>query len=54
MLDKAIALAKGDNFSMIETLLHISAHPYDELPEYEEFTQETPEEYKNLTLSCSS
>ena len=54
MLDKAIALAKGGNFSMVETLLHISAHPYDELPEYEEFAQETPEEYKNVTLSCSS
>jgi len=54
MLDKAIVRAKCGDFSMVEILLHLAAHPYDELPEYEKFAQETPEEYKNLTLSCSS
>jgi len=54
MLDKAIALAKGGNFSMVETLLHVASHPFDELPEFEYLAEETPEECKNVTLSCSS
>ena len=54
MLDQGIALAKRGDFSMVETLLHIAQHPYDELPEYEKFAGETPEEHKNITLSCSS
>ncbi len=54
MLDKAITLAKSGNFTMVERLLHIAQHPYDELPEYEKFAEETPEGYKNITLSCSS
>ena len=29
-------------------------NPYEELPEYEHFSQDTPEEYKNIGLSCSS
>jgi len=54
MLQKAITLAKRGDFSMVETLLYIAAHPFDELPEFEHFAAETPEEHKNLTLSCSS
>lgn len=54
MLQKAIVLAEGGDFSMIETLLYIAEHPYDELPEYEHFSQDTPEEHKNIGLSCSS
>jgi len=54
MLDKANTLAMKGDFSMVETLFHIATHPYDELPEYEHFSQDTPEEHKNLTLSCSS
>jgi len=54
LLDKAIVQVKCGNFEMLETLMHIASHPYDELPEYEEFAMETPEEYKNVTLSCSS
>jgi len=54
MLEKATILAKQGNFSMVETLLHIATHPYDELPEFEHYAGDTPEEYKNLTLSCSS
>ena len=54
MLQKAIILAEGGDFSMVETLLHIASHPYDELPEFEQFAGETPEEHKNITLSCSS
>jgi uncharacterized protein YdiU (UPF0061 family) len=54
MLQEAIDLAQKGDFSMVETLLHIVAHPFDELPEFEHFANETPEEHKNITLSCSS
>jgi len=54
MLEKATFLARQGNFTMVETLLHIATHPFDELPEFEHFAGDTPEEYKNLTLSCSS
>jgi len=54
MLQHAITLAERGDFSMVETLLHIANHPYDELPEFEHFAAETPEEHKNITLSCSS
>ena len=54
MLQEAITLAERGDFSMVETLLHIASHPFDELPEFERFAQETPEEHKNVTLSCSS
>jgi len=54
MLQEAIDLAKNGDFSRVETLLHIATHPYDELPEFEHFAVETPEEYKNICLSCSS
>jgi uncharacterized protein YdiU (UPF0061 family) len=54
MLQNAIALAENGNFSMVEKLFYIAQHPYDELPEYEEFSEETPEFNKNFSLSCSS
>lgn len=54
MLQDAITLAQRGDFSMVETLLHIATHPYDELPEFEHFAQDTPEEHKNIGLSCSS
>ena len=54
MLQEAISLDEGGDFSMVETLLRIAAHPYDELPEFEHFAQETPQYHKNLGLSCSS
>lgn len=54
MLQKAIDKARLGDFSMVETLLYIAEHPFDELPEFEHFAVETPEEHKNLTLSCSS
>lgn len=54
MLQEAITLAERGDHSMVETLLHIARHPYDELPEFEHFAGDTPDEYKNLRLSCSS
>jgi len=54
ILQDAITLAERGDFSMVETLLYIAAHPYDELSEFEHFAEETPEHHKNLGLSCSS
>lgn len=54
MLEDAIRLAKTGDFSMVQTLLHIAQHPYDELEEYEKYSEDTPEWHKNLGLSCSS
>jgi uncharacterized protein YdiU (UPF0061 family) len=54
MLEQAILKAKQKDFSMIETLIYIAKHPYDELKEYEHFALETPDEYKDFILTCSS
>ena len=54
MLDEAISYALKGDFSKVEELQHIAKNPYEELPEYEHFTGDTPEEYKNIGLSCSS
>ena len=54
MLQEAIDLAKRGDFSRVETLLYVAEHPFDELPEYEYLAVETPEGFKNVTLSCSS
>ena len=54
MLQEAISLAEKGDFSMVETLLQIARHPFDELPEFERYAGDTPDEHKNLRLSCSS
>jgi len=54
MLEEAIVLAERGDFSMVEILLNIAEHPYDEWPEHERFAGDTPEEHKNIGLSCSS
>lgn len=54
LLQKAIDKAENGDFSMVEILLHIAQNPYDEHEEYESFAFETPQEYKNIGLSCSS
>jgi len=54
MIQEAIVLAEDGDFSRVEQLLYLAAHPYDELPEFEHFAGDTPEEYKNIGLSCSS
>ena len=54
MLEKAITFAKQGDFRVVEQLLYMAQNPYEELPEFEEYAGDTPEEYKNLTLSCSS
>ena len=54
MIQEAIVLAEAGDFSRVETLLHLATRPYDEMPEFEHLADETPEEHKNLGLSCSS
>ena len=54
MLQEAIVKAECGDYSMVETLLYIASNPYDELAEFEHFAGDTPEEYKNIGLSCSS
>jgi serine/tyrosine/threonine adenylyltransferase len=54
MLQEAITLAENGDYSLVEALLYIAQHPYDELPQYEHYAGDTPEEDKNCGLSCSS
>ncbi|MDQ7044794.1 MAG: YdiU family protein [Sulfurimonas sp.] len=54
MIQIAIEKAEKDDYSMVDTLLNIARNPYEELPEFESFAGDTPEEYKNIGLSCSS
>jgi serine/tyrosine/threonine adenylyltransferase len=54
MLEQAINRAELGDFKMVENLITMAEHPYDELPEFEAFAGDTPEEFKNIALSCSS
>jgi uncharacterized protein YdiU (UPF0061 family) len=54
MLEKATTFAKQGDFTIVEQMLYIAQHPFEELPECEEYAGDTPEGYKNITLSCSS
>lgn len=54
MLHEAIAKAQSGDFSMVETLLYIAAHPYEELEGHEHFATVAPFEFNNSGLSCAS
>lgn len=54
MLQEAIFLAEQNDFSRVNELLLLAQNPYDEHAEYERYAHPTPNEYKNLKLSCSS
>lgn len=54
MLEEAISAAIKGDFSVVERLLVIARHPFDELEEFEKYAGETPEVYKNIGLTCSS
>ncbi|MHC3994360.1 protein adenylyltransferase SelO [Thiomicrolovo sp. ZZH C-3] len=54
MLQEAIKKAEKFDNSGVEELLEIARHPYDELPQFERYAKATPNEHKNLKLSCSS
>lgn len=54
ILQEAIDAAEQGDFSRVNTLLLLAQSPYDEHPEWERYSLPTPNEYKNLKLSCSS
>ena len=55
LAQNAIDAAEQQNdFSLVNDLLHVLKHPYDEHPEFESFADEPPDWAKSLVLSCSS
>ncbi|UFS63661.1 YdiU family protein [Sulfurimonas sp. HSL-3221] len=54
MLQEAIKKAEKFDNSGVEELLEIARNPFDELPQFERYAKATPNEHKNLKLSCSS
>ncbi|WP_297441960.1 protein adenylyltransferase SelO [Sulfurimonas sp.] len=54
ILQEAIEKAQKEDFSMIKDLLHVALAPFDEHPELEYLAQQTPLQFKNIKLSCSS
>jgi uncharacterized protein YdiU (UPF0061 family) len=54
MLDMAIKKAYNQDFSMIEDLFTILKNPYGELPKFEKYFGDVPEEYKEFVLTCAS
>ena len=54
MAQEAIEAAENLNLSMLETLIHVITHPYDELEQFEYFASRSPDWAKDLEISCSS
>lgn len=54
ILQEAIEKAELGDFSMVEDLLTVAYKPYDEHLELEYLAKATPNEAKNIKLSCSS
>ena len=54
MLDEAIRKVQNGDCTMVDELLYIASHPFDDLPQYEKYASDTPDIYKNIGLSCSS
>ncbi|WEM43739.1 YdiU family protein [Photobacterium sp. DA100] len=54
LAQQAIELAEKGDFSMIEQLLAILQHPFEEHPEFDAFAKRPPEWGKKLEISCSS
>ncbi|KAL0490656.1 UPF0061 [Acrasis kona] len=52
-MQTAIEAAQSKNFSIVNDLLNLYQNPYDEHPEYEEYSLPAPKGFKN-TLTCSS
>ena len=40
--------------NMMANLFEVLTHPFDEWPEFEEWSRSTPAQYKNFSVSCSS
>lgn len=54
ILQEAIDKAENGDFSLVNDLLHLAHHPYDEHEPFERYAGTTPNQHKNLKLSCSS
>ena len=54
MAQEAIEAAENLNLSMLETLIQVITHPYDELEQFEYFASRSPGWAKDLEISCSS
>ncbi|WP_419770329.1 MAG: protein adenylyltransferase SelO [Candidatus Marinarcus sp.] len=54
MLQEAIEHATQGDFTLVNDLLHIAQHPFDEHKSFEKYTKPTPLQFANLKLSCSS
>ena len=54
ILQEAIDTAEKGDFTLVNTLLQLAQTPYEEHPEWERYSLPTPNEFKNLKLSCSS
>jgi uncharacterized protein YdiU (UPF0061 family) len=54
ILQEAIDAAEKNDFSLVNDLLTLAQNPYDEHPAFERYAGSTPNQYKNLKLSCSS
>jgi uncharacterized protein YdiU (UPF0061 family) len=50
----AIENAEEGDYSEIDNIYRILQSPFDQQPEYEEYSKPAPEEYRNLALSCSA
>jgi len=54
LLQNAISKAENGDFSEVKKLLEIMQKPFDEQPEFEEYTKLPPSWVKDLCISCSS
>jgi len=54
ILQEAIDAAEKNDFTLVNDLLTLAQSPYDEHPAFERYANSTPNQYKNLKLSCSS
>ncbi|KHT65441.1 hypothetical protein RJ45_01315 [Photobacterium gaetbulicola] len=54
LAQQAIELAEKGDFSMIDQLLTVLQHPFEEHPEFDAFAKRPPEWGKKLEISCSS
>jgi uncharacterized protein YdiU (UPF0061 family) len=54
LAQQAIQAAETGDNSEVETLFEILKHPFDELPEFEQYAQTPPDWSKDLSISCSS
>ncbi len=54
MLQEAIEKAELGEYDLVDNLFKIAQDPYAEHKEFEDWAKQTPDEFKNQKLSCSS